>query len=222
MNTRFILILLVVAAVLSACGTSAPESAKGDAAGEKAVAAATAMTYQVDPGATQLRWIGTKVTGQHNGTINVAGGSLQAEGGKLTAGNFTLDMTSIKVLDIPADDEGNAKLVGHLNSPDFFAVDGNPVAEFAVTSVSPATGVEGVTHNIKGNLTIKGITKEISIPAAVEMNDGNITAEANFSFDRTDFGIEYGSGKFFEDLGDKMINDEVKLELTLVANAVGA
>lgn len=223
MNIRFILLIFAAALAFTACDKSAPESAKGGEAGEVAKAASDAMSYSVNSEATKLAWIGSKVTGdQHNGTINVSEGTIKMEGGNLTAGEFTIDMTSIKDLDLPADDEYNAKLVGHLKSPDFFGVEAHPTASFVITGVEAVEGEGPITHNIKGNLTIKGITKEISIPTAVSVGDGTFNAEATFSFDRAQFDVQYGSGSFFENLGDKTINDEIKLEMVLVANANAA
>jgi polyisoprenoid-binding protein YceI len=220
MKIRFILLIFAAAVAFTSCDKSAPASAKSGEAGTEAKAAATAKTFTVDPAATKLAWIGSKITGdQHNGTINVSNGTMKLEGDKLTAGEFTIDMTSIKNLDIPAEEEGNGKLIGHLKSPDFFGVEAHPTASFVITGVEAVEGEGPITHNIKGNLTIKGITKEITIPTAVTMGGGSMNAEASFSFDRAQFDVRYGSSSFFEDLGDKIINDEIKMELVLVANA---
>ena len=223
MNIRLFLILAVAAFAFASCN-SAPDSAKGNEAGTAAEASDAAASYTVDAEASKIAWIGSKITGdQHNGTIGISNGTLKVEGGNLTAGEFTLDMNSIKNLDLPTEgDYNNAKLEGHLKSPDFFDVANHPNATFVVTGVEAVEGDGPITHNIKGNLTIKGITKELSIPAAVSMGEGSFNAEASFSFDRAEFDVRYGSGSFFEDLGDNLINDEVKLELVLVAKANAA
>ncbi|MEL6593891.1 MAG: YceI family protein, partial [Bacteroidota bacterium] len=127
--TGFLFSLLIVA-VLAACGDKKATSN----AGEVAEASAKAVAYTVD-GST-IGWVGKKVTGQHNGSIMVTAGEIDVEGSAITAGNFTIDMKSISVLDIPADDEGNGKLTGHLNSPDFFNTDSFPTADFAITKVT--------------------------------------------------------------------------------------
>lgn len=222
MKINFILFLAIVAFTFTACSNDAPADAKAGEAGEAAQASAKAVSYSVATDASKLAWIGSKITGdQHNGTINLSNGTMQVEGGKLTAGEFTIDMASIKDLDIPAGPKAT-KLEGHLKGADFFGVEAHPTATFVITSVEEAAGEGPITHNIKGNLTIKGITKEITIPTAVSMSDGTFNAEAQFSFDRADFDVQYGSGSFFEDLGDKAINDEIKMELSLIAKANAA
>ncbi|MEZ4685268.1 MAG: YceI family protein [Bacteroidia bacterium] len=162
-----------------------------------------------------------KITGnQHNGTINVSSGTVKMEGGTITAGEFTIDMTSIKDLDLPSEgDYNNAKLKATSKALTFLMWKTIQLQPLVVTGVEAVNDGGPITHNIKGNLTIKGITKEILVPAAVTVGDGTLNAEANFSFDRAQFDVRYGSGSFFEDLGDNMINDEVKLELVLVATA---
>ncbi|MFK7969906.1 MAG: YceI family protein [Bacteroidia bacterium] len=223
MKIQLFAILAIVALALASCGKSAPDSAKGSEAGKAATAAAAATTFTIDSEASKLGWIGTKPTGQHNGSIKIASGTMNMEGANLTAGEFTLDMNSITVLDLPREGDHSAvDLEGHLKSDDFFSVAANPTATFVITSVEAVEGEGAITHNINGNLTIKGITKQIAIPAAVSVAAGTFTADANFSFDRTDFDITYKSGNFFKELGDKTINDEVKMELVLVAKANAA
>ncbi|MEL6590748.1 MAG: YceI family protein [Bacteroidota bacterium] len=72
-----------------------------------------------------------------------------------------------------------------------------------------------------GNLTIKGISQEISFPAMVNITDNALTAKASFTIDRTMWNIRYGSGKFFDDLGDKVIYDDIELSLDLNAKSAG-
>ena len=221
MKIQFYFLIALMAFAFASCDKGAPDSAKGGEAGKAATASTAATSFSVDAAASKLAWIGSKVTGdQHNGAVKISNGTLKAEGGNLTAGEFTIDMTSIANLDLPTEgDYNNAKLEGHLKSPDFFGVEEHPTASFVVTGVAPVADGGAITHTITGNLTIKGITKEISIPAAVTMGEGTINADANFSIDRADFDVKYGSGSFFEDLGDNMINDEVKMELSIVASA---
>ena len=126
-------------------------------------------------------------------------------------------MNSIIVLDIE-DPENNGKLIGHLKSDDFFSSEKFPTGEFKITEVSEVTDGSGNTHNIKGNLTIKGIEKNISFPANINIGDSKLTAAADFDIDRTEYDIKYGSGKFFDDLGDKMINDNFNINFELTAN----
>ncbi|MEM6345880.1 MAG: YceI family protein [Bacteroidota bacterium] len=212
-NLAGLFLSLMIVAVLAACGDSSKKATSS--AGEVAEASNAAVSYAIE--GSSLGWLAKKVTGQHNGSINVSNGEIKVESGAITAGNFTIDMKTITVLDIPADNENNGKLAGHLNSPDFFNTDSFPTADFAITKVTALENNPDANHIVYGNLTIKGITQEISFPAMVSIADDALTAKAVFSIDRTLWDIRYGSGKFFEDLGDKTIYDE--FELTVDLNA---
>lgn len=180
---------------------------------EEVVDVAGAATYTADASASTIAWKGTAPTKSHNGTISVSEGSLAMDGGKLTGGNFIIDMNSIVCLDIE-NEEYNGKLVGHLKSADFFDVENNSFSAFAITGVEDK---EGKTM-VKGNLTMKGIKKNIEFPAtlSVEGDAVSFTSEA-FTIDRTEWDIKYNSGKFFEDLKDKLINDNIELSFTVKA-----
>lgn len=182
--------------------------------------AAAAQTYVVNADASEMAWIGEKVTGQHNGTINIKEGEFTIDGENMS-GAFVIDMNSLYVLDIPADNENHAKLTGHLKSDDFFSVGTYPEATFTVTKVLPYRAREGETANYKvtGDLTIKGITNEISFPAHIDIADGKMTAKASFSVDRSRWNVRYGSGTFFDNLGDKLIYDDFHIDLNLVGSA---
>jgi polyisoprenoid-binding protein YceI len=171
-------------------------------------------TYKADVKESKVGWLAKKVTGQHNGYVSLKDGSLQVEKGKITGGEFTLDMMTISCEDLTG--EGNAKLVGHLKSDDFFSVEKNPTAKFVIKKVT-STGKKGndETYNISGDLTIKGITNPVTFDAKTTGSGKKITAMAKFTFDRTLWKIEYRSGKIFESLGDKMIYDDVEMTLNV-------
>jgi polyisoprenoid-binding protein YceI len=174
-------------------------------------APAFAQSVPVDPAQSQIRWLGKKVTGSHHGTITLKSGRIVIERDALQGGQFEIDMTSIRDEDL-ADADYNAKLVGHLKSDDFFGVEKFPVSTFRITSVKPLRA-KGATHEITGDLTIKGITHPVTFPATLRVQDGLAQARGKISVDRTKYGIRYGSGKFFENLGDKLINDTFEIEL---------
>ncbi|GAL70959.1 YceI family protein [Jejuia pallidilutea] len=155
-----------------------------------------------------------KPTGTHNGDIKLESGVINVNGDAIESGSFLVDMGSIQVLDIPAEDEGNGKLLGHLKSPDFFDVENHANAAFEVTGISE---VEGKTM-LSGNLAIKGIKQNVTFPVNVTM-DGDtmmLTSEA-FTIDRTKWDIKYKSKSIFGDLGDKFINDEIELKVNVTA-----
>jgi len=159
----------------------------------------------IDVTKSSVNWEGKKVTGAHNGTINISEGKLSFANGRLSGGSFTIDMTSIANADLG--DKMKGRLEGHLKSDDFFGVETYPTAQLVITNVGPGDGGYSVT----GDLTIKGITKPVTF--MTKMTDTGATAA--ITVDRTLYDVKYGSGKFFDNLGDKMINDNFELEVNL-------
>lgn len=169
----------------------------------------------VDLTASLLAWKGTKPGGAHNGTVALKPSSLVVDNGVITGGEFTIDMASIKNEDIK-DAEYAAKLVGHLSNEDFFDVAKYPTSKFVITSVADKDGKLAVT----GNLTIKDVTKSITIPASLTEADGVYTFTSDkFNIDRADFNVKYGSKKFFDNLKDKFIDDLVEMSFEVKTTA---
>ena len=167
---------------------------------------------KVDVAASNVEWVGKKVTGQHNGTIKLTGGRLEMDdSGNLTGGLFTVDMKSIVCLDLSGDSKG--KLEGHLKSDDFFGVEKYPTSTFVITKAVPQGPGK---YKVVGNVTIKGTTEEIQFPVSIEEKGGKLTATADISIDRSKFDIRYGSGSFFDNLGDKTIYDNFDLTVSIV------
>lgn len=177
---------------------------------EKKETATSAQTFTLNPETSSIKWLGKKVTGQHEGTIALKSGSIEMDKSNVKAGVIDIDMTTIKNVDIK-DAEFNKKLTDHLNSEDFFATAKNPVATLKIKSAKEIKDNPETTHELTGDLTIKGITKEITFPAKVVVKDGKATASGKMTIDRTKYDIKYGSGQFFQNLGDKMINDNFDL-----------
>jgi polyisoprenoid-binding protein YceI len=169
-------------------------------------------TMNIDQANSSIFWKAKKVGGAHEGYISLAEGSLSFEDGALAGGSFVVDMTSISVTDI-ADEKMNGKLVGHLNSPDFFNTAEHSKASFSITSAE-ATG--DATYKVVGDLTIKGITAPVEFEAVMSEADGKMVADAEIVVDRTLYDVRYGSKKFFDNLGDKFIYDNFTLEVKLV------
>jgi len=154
-----------------------------------------------------VNWIGTKITGSHSGTINLSAAEVIMDNGTLTGGSFTIDMTSIVVTDIEG--KGAKKLAGHLKNDDFFGVDVYPTATLVITDVNKAGLRSELT--VTGDLTIKGETHPVSFPVEVSGESAN----AKIKIDRTKYGIKYGSGSFFDNLGDKAIDNMFELNVSL-------
>lgn len=171
----------------------------------------TISSVSVDTTASKVIWTASKVTGTHTGTVNLQSGTLQVEEGQLIGGSFVIDMATIDCTDLQG--EWKDKLVGHLKSPDFFGVENFPTAKFVITRAYPID-TKG-NYRVTGNMTIKETTKEIKFDAALSEEGGKAIATAKITLDRTDFDVRYGSGSFFDNLGDKTIYDEFDLEVTL-------
>lgn len=201
---KMLIALVAISTVLVSCKGEKKEKveAKEEVKVEKAVA-----LNNVDLGASLLHWKGTKPGGAHNGTAALKEGSLLVKKGEIVSGEFVIDMGSIKNLDIKNPEYG-AKLVGHLTSADFFDVATYPTSKFVITSVEKQDDKLAVT----GNLTIKDVTKSITIPASLTEVEGVPTFKSEkFNIDRADFNVKYGSKKFFDNLKDKFINDLVEM-----------
>ncbi|MEM8895496.1 MAG: YceI family protein [Bacteroidota bacterium] len=173
----------------------------------------SAQTYQVDNTESRLEWKGRKVTGSHNGILLIQSGELEFKEDLLTGGEFVMDMTTIRVLDL-TNRNMNKKLLDHLKSEDFFSVEEHPASTFKITEVVPA---EDNNYTITGDLTIKETTSPVTFEAQIELVDQSLNATAVITYDRTVYDIKYGSGSFFSNLGDNMINDEIQMTVNLKA-----
>ncbi|MSM39572.1 MAG: sulfurtransferase [Geobacter sp.] len=180
-------------------------------------------TYRIDATASVLEWTGRNINNRHYGRVPLQEGELVITGGGLRQGSVTLDMTGIINLDLK--NEGYRQmLVNHLKSEDFFDVARYPVATMVLKGWEPIPEASPGTpdHLVRGELTIKGVTRPLTLPATVmPQEDGSVKAQALFAFDRTDWNITYGSGKLFEKLGMHLVHDRIDIELFFVARRVG-
>ncbi len=205
-----------------ACGGVEGEAvASGEAVETSTDMAPTATVFTIDPAATQIMWEGSKLIGgnNHQGTLAVSNGNIQVLEGNITSGEIIIDMASLANLDLEPGD-GKEKLEGHLKSEDFFSVEQYPTATFAIASAEPVSEEAGITHRITGNLTIKDQTRSVTIPANVAVANGSLTATTpQFVIDRTEWGVEYGSGSIVGIAQDNIIKNEVGLKLNVTAAA---
>lgn len=171
----------------------------------------TVVDVTVDTTESYVAWKGYKVTGSHYGKVKLQDGNLVYEGDQLVGGGFTIDMASITVEDLQG--EYAKKLEGHLKSADFFGTEKYPTAKFDITKVI-SRGTPGA-YKVIGNLTIKETTKEIKFNTQIEEKAGKKVATADITIDRSEFDVRYGSGSFFDNLGDKTIYDEFELTVNL-------
>ncbi|MFN4082815.1 MAG: YceI family protein [Bacteroidia bacterium] len=185
------------------------------ATGLLAFAQQNESTFTVNAEKSTCKWHAKKVTGQHEGFVKFESGSVNVKGNQLIGGDFTINMTTLEATDLTG--EWKEKLVGHLKSDDFFATEKFPQANLRIKNATPIKGAKAGSnnYNIVADLTIKGISKEISFPAMVVVNKGRVIANANFDVDRTAYDIRYGSKSFFADIGDKAIDDKFNLKVRI-------
>lgn len=212
---------LLLSAVVVSCGQT-PEGEKVEA--QEKVETTTSentsgMAYSVDTEASKITWTGGKLVGNsHTGYIQLKEGQLNVEGGNLTGGKFVIDMNTITDTDIE-NPEKRQDLEGHLKSDDFFNVGAHPTATFEIAQVEPAPDKPDATHTITGNLMMKGITKSVTIPANISMEEGMIKAiTPQFVIDRTQWEVMYGASALGV-VKDNIIKDEVALVIDLTAKA---
>jgi polyisoprenoid-binding protein YceI len=162
-------------------------------------------TEKMEVSTGTIIWVGKKVTGKHTGTIELKEGHFQMEGENIVGGHFVIDMKTITVTDLTGEYKG--KLEGHLHSDDFFGTDNFGTATLDVTKAKK----NGNTYSMDGNITIKGITQPIAFDLVMNGNE----ATTHLTIDRTKFGVRYGSGSFFDNLGDSTIYDNFDLDINL-------
>lgn len=167
-----------------------------------------AQSQKINVEKSTIKWVGEKVTGMHTGAISFKSGEVTMSDSKISGGEFLVDMTSITCTDLE-DAEWNGKLVGHLKSDDFFGVEKYPVAKLTITK---GGAISETATELTANLTIKGKTHPVVIKVKKEGDKliGEVTV------DRTLYDIRYGSGQFFDNLGDKMIKDNFMLTVAIV------
>ena len=170
--------------------------------------------YTISTSSSELSWIGKEITTKiHTGTIDIQNGNLEIDSDSLITGQVSMNMSTINVTDL----EGRSKeyLEKHLKSGDFFSVTDHPNAILSFKSKKYHSKDNKITFD--GQLSIKSITHPITFEAFLEEGSSLINAKASFSFDRTKYDVKFRSGSFFTDLGDKLILDDISIEMVLSA-----
>jgi polyisoprenoid-binding protein YceI len=197
--------IFVALLAITACSnpaSDAPKAVTGEA-GSASSAPAASEKYVITPENSKIEFIGSKVTGSHNGSFKKFSGAIDYAGQtEKSRVSITIDMTSVET-DTP-------DLTKHLKTADFFDVEKYPQAKFDSTEIKPG-GEKGATHTITGNLTLHGLTKSITFPATITVSPGVITVQGNFAINRKDFGINFAGAT------DNLIRDDVVLKLDVRA-----
>lgn len=175
--------------------------------------------YKVDASASTVTWHATKVTGEHMGTVDLANGYFSVTDGNLTSANVIVDMQTIACTDLKG--EWANKLLGHLNSDDFFNVSEHKTSSFTLRNLTPLKDASAeVTHSVTGDFTIRGITKSVTFDAKVTITADAFSVAGSAILNRAEFDVKYGSGTFFDNLGDNLIHDTFTVGFNLVAKAM--
>ena len=164
---------------------------------------------KVDVSASSIKWTGSQISGKsHFGSLKFKTGNITIKDNVVESGVFVVDMTSLSVDDLEG--RGKKSLEGHLNSDDFFSIESFPTSSLRIDS-GTKTGPN--SYDVLGTLTIKGISQEVNF--SLNLGENN-SAGAKLTFDRSKFNVRYGSGSFFENLGDRLILDDIDLEVSLL------
>lgn len=211
--------VLALASLLAVAGCDDPSKGKAKATTSEAVPTATTTansgapgvtetagtkTYTFDQSSSKIAWIGSKVTGKHDGGFKTFSGTVKAPDGAPEKGSVNVDIDAKSIF---ADNE---KLTGHLMSKEFFETETHPKASFASTKIEKG-GANGASHTITGNLTMHGVTKSVTFPATVKVEGDQVAVNAEFAINRKDFGLNY-PGK-----ADDLIRDDVLIKLDIKA-----
>ena len=191
----------------------APSAAPGEAVPEEESEEVVVMgeddaAYRVDAAASVISWSAKRLASSpHIGTISIADGYIIKDGESFTRGEFMIDMHTI------TESKNNEKFLTHIRSDDFFGIEAYPTAKLAITELEKTSEQ---AYTVTADLTIRDRTHEISFPANVTETEGTLQTEAAFEIDRTRWGVVFDSSSFFQNLGDRAIEDEIKFTLALV------
>lgn len=177
-------------------------------------------TKSIDLDESRVGWTGRNLINKHHGTLAIESGSLNFKDGKLTGGEIVLDLERIECTDLEGSDMHDV-LIRHLHDHDFFDVQNHPRAIVRITDVCalPGAGAGAPNMEITADLNLRGQSHPIIFKAVTGTTDeGHAAAQATLSFDRTQWGVLYGSGKFFHRLAGHLVNDFIDLELRIITN----
>ena len=189
--------------ILASCNTNPNQASTQQAQG----VATVDNIYNIETAQSQITWTGREVsTSSHYGTLDFVSGNFEISNGAIVNGEFIVDMTSINNQDMEGDSK--ARLEGHLKSDDFFSVESYPTAAISINS---SELISDGKWNVSADLSIKGFTH----PVNFEMISSEDGWSANLVFDRSKYDVRFRSGSFFENLGDKLIYDDIELSINL-------
>ena len=207
MRLGIVMTILMGLMVVTACNDPAADQPKATTGAATQTASpqqnVAGTKYVITPQTSKVEFIGSKVTGSHNGAFERFAGVIDYAGApERSRVTVTMETDSLTTDD--------ANLTKHLKTADFFDVAKFPQATFSSTEIRPG-GASGTSHTITGNLTLHGVTKSVTFPANINVTPDAANVDANFSINRKDFGINYAGAQ------DNLIRDDVVLKLTIRA-----
>ncbi len=203
-------LILIIAPLVFGCRGHVKEENKNNAS---ASSVSLGQKYVIDKKESVITWKGSMLLESDEeciGYVYISKCELMIEKGKLVDGTVEIDMNTIEY----KDKTNKNTPVKHLKSPDFFDVEKFPISTITITKVA---SVSGKTIKITGNLTIKGVTRPVTFPAKMEVKDGIVKANGKLIIDRTDWGIRYRSGKFYDIAADEIVSDDMEFYMNIVA-----
>jgi polyisoprenoid-binding protein YceI len=215
MNNKISLayLILIIAPLFFSCGGPVKEQNKNNAsASSLSLHVGDEKYVAIDTKESVVTWKGSMLLSseEHIGYVYISKGELMIEKGQLVGGTVEIDLNTIEY----KDKKNKNTPVNHLKSPDYFDVEKFPISTFAITEVA---SVSDRTIKVTGNLTIKGNTHSVAFPAEIEVKDGIVKANGKMIIDRTDWGIRYRSGKFYDNLADQAVSDDIEFHIKIVA-----
>ena len=202
-------LILIIAPFFFGCGGPVKEENNASAS-SISLHAGNEKYFIIDTKQSVVAWKGSSVKGAHTGYVYISKGELMIENGQLVGGTVEVNMNTIEDNNHGRDNN----LIKHLKSPDFFDVEKFPISTIAITKVA---SINGENKKVTGNLTIKGITHPVTFPAKMNVEGGIVKANGKLVIDRTKWDIRYNSGKFYDNLADKIISDSIEFQIKIVA-----
>jgi polyisoprenoid-binding protein YceI len=202
-------LILIIALFFFGCGGPAKEEIKKN---ELPSTVSRGQKYRIDTAESVITWKGSMlfdIDEEHVGYVYLSKGELLIENGQLTGGTAVINMNSIAYKDKTSTNTP----VKHLKSPDYFDVGKFPIATIVITAIASLRG----HTTVKADLTIKGVTHPVTFPAKIEVRDGIVKASGKLIIDRTNWGIHYRSGKFYDNLADQTVSDDIEFHMKIVA-----
>ncbi len=216
-------LIFLLGGLISMTGCKSASGDKAEVSEASEIGTSEGVGFIVDTQQSLINWEGNKPGTTHTGTVHLSDGIIYISNGKVSGGEFTMDMTSITVTDLSGKPKNN--LEAHLRgtneekAEDFFNTRVHPTAKFQISKITNLVGDDNANSMVYGNLSIKDIVKEVGFKANISVSDNRVNVTTPpFTIDRTMWDIKFLSNKFFDNIADKAIDDNIGLQINLIAH----